>query len=99
MKSYKVTLKKLQKLLAENLRERAPIQNIQLLFIQFQRRVVLAIVGTKLSAWEASSFCDFWKLTSCDFTLSNSFFTKANNFLDVLGKEYESQSIPNYDSF
>ena len=27
---------------------------------------------------EASSFCDFWKLTSCDFTRFFSFFTQAN---------------------
>ena len=36
MKSQKVTLKKSQKMLAENLRERSPIQNVQL----FQRRVI-----------------------------------------------------------
>ena len=32
--------KKSQKLLADNLHERPPIQNIQLLFIQFKRRVM-----------------------------------------------------------
>ena len=35
---------------------------------------VLAIVHAKLRALEASSFCDFWKITSCDFTLFYSFF-------------------------
>ena len=40
---------------------------------------------------EESSFCDFWKMTSCDFTLLHSFFTQANvKWLDVLGKEYYS---------
>ena len=52
---------------------------------------VLAIVRTELRAWEASSFCDFWKITFCDFTFLNYFLTKANIiFLDVLGKEYYS---------
>ena len=56
---------------------------------------VLAIVRTELRAREASSFCDFWKLTSCD-----SFFIQANvKFLDLLGKEYYDYSMPNYDSF
>ena len=50
---------------------------------------VLAIVRTELRAQEMSSFCDFWKITSCEFTLFYSFLTQANNFfLDVLGKEY-----------
>ena len=40
MKSQKVTFQKSQKLLAENLLERPPIQNIQKLFIQFQRLVM-----------------------------------------------------------
>ena len=51
----------------------------------------LAIVRTELRAREASSFCDFWKMTSCDFTLFYSFLKEANiNFLDVLAKEYYS---------
>ena len=29
-------------------------------------------------AWEAISFCDFWKITSCDFTLFYSFLNEAN---------------------
>ena len=33
----------------------------------------LAIVRTKLRAQETSSFCDFWKMISCDFTLFYSF--------------------------
>ena len=44
MKSQKVTFKKSQKLLAENLHVTA----------------VLAIVRTELRAQEASSFCEFW---------------------------------------
>ena len=38
----------------------------------------LAIVRTELRAWEASSVCDFWKMTSWHFTLFNSFFNEAN---------------------
>ena len=63
---------------------------------------VLAFVRTELRALEASSFSDFWKVTSCDFTAFYSFLTGANIcvfFLDVLGKEYYSSSVPNYDSF
>ena len=40
VKLQKVIFQKSQKLLAENLFERAPIQNNQLLFIQFQRGVM-----------------------------------------------------------
>ena len=39
---------------------------------------VLAFVCSKLPAREASSFCDFWQLTSCDFTAFFSFLTRAN---------------------
>ena len=86
MKSQKVTLQKSQKLLAENLHERPPIQNIQQLFIKFQRRVivtavlVLAIVRIELRAREASSLCDFWKWLLGDFILLYSYFTQANDF-------------------
>ena len=52
---------------------------------------ILAIVHTELRAWEASIFCDFWKIISCDFTLFYSFLTQANIILFyVLGKEYYS---------
>ena len=90
----KVTFKKSHKLLAENLRERPPIQNISMAIHSISKAgivtAVLAIVRTELRAWEASSFCDFWNMTSCDFTLFYSFLTQANIifFLDVLGKEY-----------
>ena len=89
MKSQKVTFQKSQKLLAENLREGR-------LFRTFLSKsgfvtAALAIVRTELCAREASSFCAFWKITFCDFTLFYSFLTKANIiFLDVLGKEYYS---------
>ena len=36
----------------------------------------LAIVRTELRAWEASSFCDFTQITSCDITLFYSFWMK-----------------------
>ena len=82
MKLLKVTFKKSQKLLAENLRERPPIQNISIAIFILLRRVivtaVLAIVHTELRAREASSFCDFWNTTSCDFTLFYYFLTQAN---------------------
>ena len=45
---------------------------------------VLAIVRTMLCAQEANSFCDFWKITSCDLTLFSSFLTHAKAiFLDA----------------
>ena len=46
----------------------------------------LAFVCIKLPGREASSFCDFFNLTSCDFTAFFSFLTPANLwlFLDVL---------------
>ena len=40
--------------------------------------VILAFVRAALSAREASSFCDFWKMTSYNFTAFYSFLTKAN---------------------
>ena len=96
MKLLKVTFQKSQKLLAENLRERPPIQNISITAIHSiskagycNRRTGYILSVYELRAREASSFCDFWNMTSCDFTLFYSFFTQANViFLDVLGKEY-----------
>ena len=80
MKLLKVTFQKSQKLLAENLRERPPIQNISIAIHSISKAgyvtAVLAIVRTALRGREASSFCDFCKCS--------------NFFLDVLGKEYFS---------
>ena len=49
---------------------------------------VPAFVCFRLPAREASSFCDFWKLTSCDFTAFFSLLTEVHVnlyfFLDVL---------------
>ena len=61
----------------------------------------LAIVRTELRAREASSFCDIWKMTSCDFTLFYSFLNESNIFFYVLGKEYDQliYAQPDYDSF
>ena len=74
MKSQKVTFQKSQKLLAENLPERPSIQNIHSISKAGYVTTVLAIVCIhELYALEASSFCDFWKMTSCDFTLLYSF--------------------------
>ena len=39
---------------------------------------ILAFVLSELTIREASNFCDFGKLTSCDFTAFFSFFTKVN---------------------
>ena len=82
MKSQKVTFRKSQKLLAENLHERRPIHNIYSIAIHSISKAgyvttVLTIVRTELRTREASSFCDFWKITSCDFTLFL-FFVSAN---------------------
>ena len=48
-------------------------------------------------SWEASSFCDFWKIASCNFTLFYSFESSKRFFIFqfVLGKEYYSYSAPN----
>ena len=82
MKLLKVTFQKSQKLLAENLRERQPIQNISIAIHSISKAgyvtAVLAIVRTALRGREASSFCEFWKMTSCDFTLFYSYLTQAN---------------------
>ena len=83
-------------MLAENLHERPPIQNISIAIHSISKAgyvtAVLAIVRTELRARKTSSFCDFWKMTSCDFTLFYSFFLKQTQFffVDVLGKEYYS---------
>ena len=39
---------------------------------------VLAFVSGGLPSREVSNFCDFLKLTSCDFTTFFSFLTQAN---------------------
>ena len=79
MKSHKVAFQKSQKMLAENLHERPPIQNISISKVGYVT-AILAIVRTELRARKASSFCDFWKITSCNFTLFFFFFFHANNF-------------------
>ena len=49
---------------------------------------VWAILCFELPALEASSFCDFWKLTSCDFIAFISTFIEVNLiFFDVLIKD------------
>ena len=45
---------------------------------------VRAIVCFELPAREASSFCDFWKLTYCEFIAFISTFMEVIVFLDVL---------------
>ena len=47
---------------------------------------VLAFVRADLCGPEKSSFCDFWKVTSSNFTPFYSFLTQPTVcFLDVLG--------------
>ena len=47
-----------------------------------------AFVCVKLPAQEASTFCEFWKLISCDFTPFFSFWLKQTFVcLDVRNKE------------
>ena len=49
---------------------------------------VLAFVRGELPAQETSNFCDFFKLTSCNFTTFFSFLAQANIcFLDVLNED------------
>ena len=49
---------------------------------------VRAIVCFELPAREASNFCNFWKLTSCDFVAFISLLIEVNFvFLDVLIKD------------
>ena len=68
MELQKVTFKKSQKMLPENLHERPPIHSITIHSISMvgygglcNRRIkyIVAIVRTELCAREASSFCDF----------------------------------------
>ena len=97
MKSLKVTFQKSSKI-SETARgeppRKAAYSEHSIAFHSISKAgyvtAVLAIVRTELRAREASSFCDFWKITSCDFTLFCSFLTQANVFLDVPGKEYYS---------
>ena len=74
--------KKSQKLLAENLHGRPPIQNIQKLRSISKAgyvTAVLAVVRTELAPCrEASSFCDLENLLR--FTLFYSFFDSSKNF-------------------
>ena len=73
IKSQKVTFQKSHNLLAENLRERPPIQNIAIQWTSKAGYVnaVLAIVRTELRAREASSFCDFekWPLAISPYSI------------------------------
>ena len=49
---------------------------------------VLAFLCYELPAREVSSFCDFLKMTSCDFTTFFSFLTQVHLcFLDVFNKD------------
>ena len=80
MKSQKVIFQKLQKLLTENLNERLPKVAIHSISMAGYVTAVPAIVHGKLQAQEPSSFCDFGKMTSCDFqkkTMWVNFVTKS----------------------
>ena len=62
---------------------------------------VRAIVCFELPAREASSFCDIWKLTSCDFISFISCFIEVNLifFFDMLIKDKFTYSVSKYESF
>ena len=61
---------------------------------------VRAIVCFEFPAREASSFCDFWKLISCDFITFNSSLIEVNFcFLDVLIKDKITLSVSKNESF
>ena len=61
---------------------------------------VWAIVCFELPAREASSFCDFWKLTSWDFIAFISSLIEVNFcFLNVLIKDKFTESVSKYQSF
>ena len=97
MKLQKVIFLKSQKLLTENLYERPPIQKseysmaIHSMSMAGYVTAVLAFVHAELCGRESRSFCDFWKVSSCNFTPFSSFLTQPNVcFWDVLGKEYYS---------
>ena len=93
MKLQKVIFQKSQKLLAENLHEKAAYSehSITIHSISMAGYVTTApaFVSGKFKAREASNFCDFWKFTSCDFTALFSILTRENLcVLDVLDKKY-----------
>ena len=77
MKSQKITLKKSQKP-----PQKAAYSEHSIAFHSISKAgyvtAALAIVHTQLRAREASGFCDFWKMTSCKFTLISSYLTQAN---------------------
>ena len=92
---------KSQKLLAENLHKRPPIQNIQKLFIHFQLQVKCNC-HTSFCLWQtllpASIFCDFWKWPFLiSLHLSQFWLKQTFVFLDVLYKEFWSLSVSKYD--
>ena len=64
-------------------------------------RGITAFVCFELPAREASNFCDFWKLTSCDFIAFISSLLEVNFcfFKYVLIKDKFTYSVSKYDSF
>ena len=52
---------------------------------------LLAFVCGKLPAQEANSFCDFWKMTSCNFITFFSYLTWA--YLCFLEVSFDAQYI------
>ena len=62
---------------------------------------VRAIVCFELPARKASSFCDFWKLTSCDFIAFISTFLEVNFFFVVvlIKEKFKHNLCPNMNHF
>ena len=58
---------------------------------------VMALFCCEFPAREASSFCDFYKMTSCDFTAFFSFLTQAN--LLLIKDNFLPNLCPNMNHF
>ena len=78
----KVIFQKSQKLLTETLPRKAAYSEhsmaIHSISMSGYITAVLAFVHAELRGQETSSFCDFWQVTFCDFTLLYSFLTQPN---------------------
>ena len=93
-KSQKVIFQKSQKLLTKRAPWRQPIQNISItiysIAVAGYVTSVPAFVRGELPAREASTFCDYFKMTSCEVTAFFLLFDSSKPlllFLDVLNKD------------
>ena len=83
----KVSFQKSQKLLTETLPRKDAYSEhsmaIHSISMSGYVTAVLAFVHAELRGRETSSFCNFFKVTFCDFTLFYSFFTQPNIFFQM----------------